>query len=425
MPGLDGYEVLERTKSNRATSHVPVIMISALDDVSSVVRCIERGAEDYLPKPFDPVLLKARVTACLAKKQYLDRVAKITAAASAVEEGRYDPAMLEAIAAEDDALGQLARVFGRMVDQVQAREARLRDRIRDLRMEIEGAREHTGELPAVADASLKDGDRFADRYEIRAAIGAGGMGSVYRAFDRELEEDVAIKMLKPALMTDRTLVERFKQEIRLARRISHPNVVRTHDLGEWNGMYYLTMELVEGITVRDLIDSRGQLGVSAALAIGTQVAQALTVAHEQGVIHRDVKPQNLLLDASGVLKVMDFGVARLTEGKSTLTEVGLAVGTPAYMSPEQLLAETLDARSDLYSVGVVLFECLTGSLPFDADSPVSLIARMLNEEARAPVELNRDVPPALSSLVLSLLAKKPDDRVRSAEELGKRLAEIA
>jgi serine/threonine protein kinase len=280
-------------------------------------------------------------------------------------------------------------------------------------------------MPVVTDASLKDGDRFADRYEIRAAIGAGGMGSVYRAFDRELEEDVAIKMLKPALMTDRTLVERFKQEIRLARRISHPNVVRTHDLGEWDGMYYLTMEFVEGITVRDLIDSRGQLGVSAALAIGTQLAAALTVAHEQGVVHRDVKPQNLLLDASGVLKVMDFGVARLAEGKSTLTEVGLAVGTPAYMSPEQLLAEPLDARSDLYSVGVVLFECLTGSLPFEADSPVSLIARMLNEEARAPVDLNGDVPPALSSLVLSLLAKQPDDRVRSAEELGKRLAEIA
>jgi CheY-like chemotaxis protein len=425
MPGLDGYEVLERAKSDPATNHVPVIMISALDDVASVVRCIERGAEDYLPKPFDPVLLKARVTACLEKKQYLDRVASITAAASAVEGGTYDPSMLKPIAAVDDALGQLARVFNRMVDEVRAREARLRNRIRDLRMEIEGAREHTDETPVVTDASLKEGDRFADRYEIRAAIGDGGMGSVYRAFDRELEEDVAIKMIKPALMTDPTVVERFKQEIRLARRISHPNVVRTHDLGEWEGVYYLTMEFVEGITVRDLIDSRGKLGVSAALAISTQLASALAVAHEQGVIHRDIKPQNLLLDAGGVLKVMDFGVARLAERKSTLTEVGLAVGTPAYMSPEQLLAETIDARSDLYSVGVVLFECLTGALPFEAESPVSLIARLLNEDARPPVELNAEVPPALSSLVLSLLAKKPDDRVRSADELGKRLAEVA
>jgi serine/threonine protein kinase len=184
------------------------------------------------------------------------------------------------------------------------------------------------------------------------------------------------------------------------------------------------MEFVQGITVRDLIDSRGQLGVSATLAIGTQLAEALAVAHEQGIVHRDIKPQNLLLDPDGVLKVMDFGVARLAERKSTLTEVGLVVGTPAYMSPEQLLAEAVDARSDLYAVGVVLFECLTGALPFDAQSPVSLIAKLLNEEPLPPAELNRDIPPALSSLVMTLLSKKPDDRVPSALELGKRLGEV-
>ena len=164
--------------------------------------------------------------------------------------------------------------------------------------------------------------------------------------------------------------------------------------------------------------------MSATLAIGTQLAEALAVAHEQGVVHRDIKPQNLLLDADGVLKVMDFGVARLAERKSTLTEVGLVVGTPAYMSPEQLLAEAVDARSDLYAVGVVLFECLTGALPFDAQSPVSLIAKLLNEEPQPPAELNRDIPPTLSSLVLTLLSKQPDDRVPSAMELGKRLAEV-
>jgi CheY-like chemotaxis protein len=423
MPELDGYEVLERAKGDPATRNVPIIMISALDDVASVVRCIERGAEDYLPKPFDPVLLKARVTASLEKKQYLDRVSRITEAATAVESGTYDRSMLEDIAATDDALGRLARVFNRMVHEVRAREERLRNRIRDLRAEIEGAGD-TSEVPVVKDASLQPGERFADRYEILGVIGAGGMGSVYRARDLELEDEVAIKMLLPALMTDRTLTERFKQEIRLARRISHPNVVRTHDLGECEGVYYLTMEFVQGITVRDLIDSRGQLGVSATLAIGTQLAEALAVAHEQGIVHRDIKRQNLLLDPDGVLKVMDFGVARLAERKSTLTEVGLVVGTPAYMSPEQLLAEAVDARSDLYAVGVVLFECLTGALPFDAQSPVSLIAKLLNEEPLPPAELNRDIPPALSSLVMTLLSKKPDDRVPSALELGKRLGEV-
>jgi serine/threonine protein kinase len=219
-------------------------------------------------------------------------------------------------------------------------------------------------------------------------------------------------------------VERFKQEIRLARRITHPNVVRTHDLGEWEGIYFLTMEFVEGMTVRDLIDSRGQLGVSATLAIGSQLAEALAVAHAQGVVHRDIKPQNLLLDQGGVLKVMDFGVARLAERKSTLTEAGLVVGTPAYMAPEQLLAEAVDARSDLYAAGVVLYECLTGQLPFDAESPISLIAKLLHEEADPPTTINRDIPRPLSDLVLGLLAKKPDDRVQSAFEMGRRLKEV-
>jgi CheY-like chemotaxis protein len=425
MPELDGYETLERAKADPSISHVPVIMISALDDVASVVRCIERGADDYLPKPFDPVLLKARVTSSLEKKRYLDRVARITEAASAVEDGTYRSAMLESIVDTDDPLGRLARVFDRMIREVRAREERLRNRIRDLRMEIEEA-SSTGEFtaPEIEDASLQSGDFVGGRYELRAVVGAGGMGSVYRARDHELEDDVALKMLLPALMTDRTLVERFKQEIRLARRITHPNVVRTHDLGEWEGIYFLTMEFVEGMTVRDLIDSRGQLGVSATMAIGTQLAEALAVAHAQGVVHRDIKPQNLLLDQEGVLKVMDFGVARLAERKSTLTEAGLVVGTPAYMAPEQLLAEAVDARSDLYAAGVVLYECLTGQLPFDADSPISLIAKLLHEEADAPTTINRDIPAPLSELVLNLLAKKPDDRIQSASDMGRRLKEV-
>jgi serine/threonine-protein kinase len=422
---MDGYEVLERAKADPQTRNVPVIMISALDDVSSVVRCIEHGADDYLPKPFDPVLLKARVSSSLEKKRYLDRVARITEAASAVEAGRYKSEMLQDIVPAEDALGRLARVFDRMVREVRAREERLRNRIRDLRAEIEEAGS-TAEIPTpeIEDANLQSGDVLGGRYRVLGVIGAGGMGSVYRARDLELEDDVALKMLLPALMTDSTLVERFKQEIRLARRITHPNVVRTHDLGEWEGIYFLTMELVEGMTVRDLIDSRGQLGVSATLAIGTQLAEALGVAHAQGVVHRDIKPQNLLLDQEGVLKVMDFGVARLAERKSTLTEAGLVVGTPAYMAPEQLLAETVDARSDLYAAGVVLYECLTGQLPFDADSPISLIAKLLHEEADPPTTINRDIPPQLSDLVLGLLAKKPDDRVQSAMEMGQLLKHV-
>ena len=432
MPDVDGYEVLEQLKSAPRTRDVPVIMISALDDMASVVRCIERGAEDYLPKPFDPTLLRARVSACLEKKrlrdqekEYLAQVQRVIEAARAVETGEYRSGALADLAGRDDALGRLARVFDGMAQGIREREGRLRDRVRDLRSEIEAARGSGKTNGHVIDGgNLQPGERFAERYEVQSVVGTGGMGSVYRARDRELDETVAIKTLRRELVADETLIERFKQEIRLARKISHRNVVRTHDFGTWSGVHYLTMEYVEGMTVRDLIDSRGQLGVSASLAVGSQLADALSVAHEQGVVHRDIKPQNLLLDADGVLKVMDFGVARLAECNTMLTEAGLVVGTPAYMSPEQLLGEPVDGRSDLYAAGVVLFECLTGRLPFDAASPVSLIAKLLHEEPPAPLDVNADIPPALSGLIMQLLAKKPEQRLPSAAELAKRMREF-
>ncbi len=432
MPDVDGYEVLEQLKAAPRTRDIPVVMISALDDMASVVRCIERGAEDYLPKPFDPTLLRARVSACLEKKrlrdqekEYLAQVQHVIEAARAVEGGEYRSGALADLVGRDDALGRLARVFDGMAQEIRERETRLRDRVRDLRAEIEAARD-TGRSggPIIDGGNLQPGERFAERYEVQSVVGTGGMGSVYRARDCELDETVAIKTLRRELVADETLIERFKQEIRLARKISHRNVVRTHDFGTWAGVHYLTMEYVEGITVRDLIDSRGQLGVSASLAIGVQLADALAVAHEQGVVHRDIKPQNLLLDADGVLKVMDFGVARLTQVGSMLTEAGLVIGTPAYMSPEQLLGEPVDGRSDLYAAGVVLYECLTGGLPFEAASPVSLIAKLLHEEPRSPVSVNGDVPPALSGLIVQLLAKKPEQRLSSSAELAKRMREL-
>jgi CheY-like chemotaxis protein len=431
MPEIDGYEVLARLKDAPATRDIPVIVISALDDMTNVVRCIERGAEDFLPKPFDPVLLRARISASLEKKrlrdqelEYIRQVGRVIEAATAVEAGTYGSGALDDVAERDDELGRLARVFDGMAAEVQAREARLMARLRELRADI-GLARTSQEMPVRLDGgALEVGKRFAGRYDIVTTVGKGGMGTVYRARDLELNDDVAIKTLLPELVTDHTLLERFKSEIRLARRISHRNVVRTHDFGEWGGVCFLTMEFVEGITVRDLIDRRGALQAPSALAIGTQLADSLVVAHEQGVIHRDIKPQNLLLDDEGVLKVMDFGVARLAERSSTLTEAGLIVGTPAYMPPEQLLSETVDARSDLYAVGVVLYECLTGRLPFEAGTPVSLIAKLLSQEPTPPIELTPDMPPALSSLILRLLAKRPEDRVQTAAELAGLLRQI-
>lgn len=433
MPELDGFAVLEAIKGTPALRDIPVIMISALDEIPSIVRCIEHGAEDFLHKPFDPVLLRARINASLEKKrlrdqekEYLLQVNRVIDAATGVETGRYRQGELRDVAGRDDELGRLARVFDGMVSQLKAREDRLRERVRDLRAEIEQARRDSKEFGAAVDGgNLKTGDRFAQRYEITAVLGRGGMGTVYRARDLELEEEVAIKTLRPEFLSDATLLLRFKDEIRLARRLSDPNIVRTHDFGEWSGVCFLTMEYVEGMTVRELLDTRNRLSTSSTLAIATQLAHSLAVAHEHGVIHRDIKPQNLLLDPDGVLKVMDFGISRLAERASTITEAGLIIGTPAYMPPEQLMAEEVDARSDLYAAGVVIYECLTGQTPFQGSTVVSLVAKLLSEEPRPVLERNPDVSPALSALVMQLLAKQPEQRVQTARELVDRLRELA
>lgn len=429
MPEMNGYDVLDRLKDDDRLRDIPVIMISALDDLAWIVRCIQRGAADYLPKPFDPVLLRARVGACLeqkrlrdAEKDYLKEVNRVVAAAAAVEASAYTPGALTGVAGRDDELGRLARVFDNMATQIQAREERLRHQVRDLQDEIAAAREAEPIEDEGKYSTLITGQRFAERYEVLATIGEGGMGMVYRAHDEELGEDVAIKTLRPELVIDPVSVERFKRETLLARKITHRNVVRTHDFGQWQNVYFLTMEYVEGITVRTLIDQRGHLNSSATLAIARQLVDSIAAAHDVGVIHRDIKPQNLLLDEEGVLKVMDFGVARLAERTSDLTEAGITLGTPSYMPPEQLLGDEVDGRCDLYAVGVVLYECLTGHLPFEAQSVVSLIAKVLNEEPAAPNTIRDDIPAAFSALIMKLLSKEADERIQTAPKLAERLA---
>ena len=432
MPDLDGLAVLERIKADPNTRDIPVIMISALDDVASVVRCIERGAEDHLPKPFDPVILRARIGACLEKKrlrdvelEYLREVGRVIEAATAVEAGTYVGGGLAEVARRGDELGRLARVFDTMADHVRARETRLKDQVEALRREIAGATPASRPVSQSEAPSLPTGSVLADRYEIHEEIGSGGMGMVYRALDRELNEQVAIKTLRAEMLREPGLLDRFKSEIRLARHISNKHVVRTHDIGERDGVYYLTMEYVEGITVRSLLDTRGRLAVAPTLAIAGQLAQSLVAAHEQGVIHRDIKPQNLLLDANGVLKVMDFGVARLRGVSTGVTEVGQLVGTPSYMAPEQLLGEDFDERVDLFAMGVVLFECLTGRLPFEGTNVMSIIARLMRDEAPSPSSLNPDVSEGVSALVLRLLSKEPDGRPATASDVVRQLSDLS
>ncbi len=434
MPDMDGYETLQQLKAKDQTRDIPVIMISALDELAMIVKCIERGAEDYLPKPFDPVLLRARISACLEKRELRDRerlfmhdVLRVVAAAVEVERGSYSAGSLTEISLRADELGTLARVFDSMVAGIRDREERLRGQIDRLREEIAGVSDE----PVTSDASspelLQPGSTIASRFSIERVIGRGGMGVVYLALDTELGERVAIKTLLPEHLTaDETAMERFRNEIRLARRIAHRNIVRTHDFGKTDDIYYVTMEFVEGTTLRSVIDRRGTLGTTAMLAIAKQLAEALKCAHDEGIIHRDIKPQNLLLDATGTLKVMDFGVARLVQRTSNnLTQVGMVVGTPTYMSPEQLLDENVDARSDLYAAGVVLYECLIGRPPFEGKSPVALISKILSAAITPPHELRPDIPRHVSTLVMQLLAKDVSMRIQSAGALLHQLGTLA
>ena len=292
------------------------------------------------------------------------------------------------------------------------------------------ARAHTSSAttaPGISSDGVTPGSRFAVRYEIKEILGEGGMGTVFKAVDTELGEVIAIKTLKQDFMSqDSTALERFKSEIRLARRISHRNVVRTHDLGENAGVYFITMEYVDGKTLKELIEGRRRLPLAVTLSVGKQLARALEVAHEQGVIHRDIKPQNMVVEPDGVLKVMDFGIARLASRKpeSGVTKTGALVGTLEYMAPEQLGGDEVDHRVDIYAAGCVLYECLTGRPPFAADTPYQLIAKLLAETAPSPRSLNTEVPPALDALIMATLSKEPSGRPQTALALHDRLAGI-
>jgi serine/threonine-protein kinase len=366
----------------------------------------------------------ALIWAFVQARQIAGPVRRLVLATREVQDGNFT---VDIAVKSRDEIGILSRAFKSLVDDLRAKAELV-----EYMMQTSGGAptQRLDSVPtavrAVGGDQLRPGAIFAGRYDIKEILGAGGMGIVYRAFDRELQEPVAIKTLKPEAMAGGAALDRFKQEIRLARKIAHRNVVRTYDLGEQNGMYYLTMEYVEGTSLKQLIVSRGKLPVEVTLTVGKQLCRALEVAHAEGVIHRDIKPQNIVVEPNGFLKVMDFGIARLAnppKGKG-LTEAGTAIGTPDYMSPEQLSGLELDPRSDLYAAGVVLFECLTGRLPFEAETTWALVAKHLEEEPPDPRTTNPDVPGALAVVILKAMAKDPKKRFESASQMHDALARI-
>ncbi len=357
-------------------------------------------------------------------------VRQLAAATERVQDGDY---AVEIGEFGHDEIGSLARSFRSMLDDL-----REKQQLVDYLMSGTGGgatvpvpRPGTATAQALESRgrALSPGDLFAGRYEIRRLLGTGGMGVVYLSRDRELDEQVAIKTLRPeAIGADDALLDRFRQEIRLARRITHRNVVRTHDLGEIDGVYYITMEYVDGPTLKELIQKRGHLPSAVIVTIGKQLCRALEAAHEVGVIHRDIKPQNLVVEPNGFLKVMDFGIARLAvrqRPEEGLTEAGMAIGTPEYMAPEQLMGDEVDARTDLYAVGAVLFECATGSTPFSAPSLMALMAKHLEERPPSARKINPELSPVLAMVIGKAIARQPAERFQSADELYKALEQIA
>jgi eukaryotic-like serine/threonine-protein kinase len=243
------------------------------------------------------------------------------------------------------------------------------------------------------------------------------MGEVYLAHDGVLERDVALKVLRSQYAGDEEFAERFRREARSAASLSHPNIVQVYDRGEAeDGTSYIAMEYAPGGTLKEQIGRRGPFGDRETAAVGAQIADALGAAHERGVIHRDIKPQNVLVTASGDLKVTDFGIARAASAV-TSSASGAIFGTAGYISPEQAMGEPVGPASDLYSLGVVLYEMLTGELPFDADNSIAVCMKHVNEPPRPPKLLNPDIPEGMNALVLMLLAKHPTDRYGSAMEL--------
>ena len=273
---------------------------------------------------------------------------------------------------------------------------------------------------AVSDTLI--GTVFDGRYKIVRKLGAGGMADVYLAEDQELGRRVAIKILNDRHAADDQFIERFRREAKNAAGLSHPNIVSIYDRGEAEGTYYIAMEFLDGRSLKELIVGRGPAPIKISIEYARQILAAIGFAHRHGIVHRDIKPHNVLVGPEGRLKVTDFGIAR--SGASQMTEVGSIIGTAQYLSPEQARGAPVDQTSDLYSLGVVLFELLTGQVPFTGDTPLEIAMKHLSEPPKAPSELRPEVPHDLDLVVLRALAKDPSDRYESAEEMDTDLERV-
>src|ERR1700733_4738413 len=277
------------------------------------------------------------------------------------------------------------------------------------------------QVGAGASTPIEPGRVLGHRYEILQMLGEGGMGTVYKARDREVDRLIALKVIRPELAQNADALHRFKQELILARQVTHRNVIRIFDLGEADGMKFITMEYIEGRDLKSIIREKGKFTPKEAEKIVVQVCKALEASHAEGVIHRDLKPQNIMVDEQGKVSVMDFGIARSMEMVGGMTQTGALVGTPEYMSPEQAKGQHLDARSDLFSLGIIFYELLTGNSPYKADTAMATLWKRTHEAARPPIELEPGIPPAVSDMVVKCLEIDRERRYQSVADFARDL----
>src|SRR5690349_17880374 len=267
------------------------------------------------------------------------------------------------------------------------------------------------------------GRTFDTRYVIERKLGSGGMADVYLAEDQELGRQVALKLLDDRHASDEQFVERFRREAQSAAGLNHPSIVSIFDRGYAEGTYYIAMEYLDGRTLKELLVKNGPTPVPIAIDYARQILGALAFAHRNGIVHRDIKPHNIVVGSDGRLKVTDFGIAR--SGASQMTEAGSIVGTAQYLSPEQARGAPVDPRSDLYSLGIVLYEMLTGTVPYTGEAPAEVAMKHLRAVAEPPSTFRPEVPRDLDAVVMRALAKEPEDRYSSAEEMEADLARVA
>ena len=270
--------------------------------------------------------------------------------------------------------------------------------------------------PSISLDDLGPGSQFGPRYRIESVIGEGGMGKVYKAYDSDLDRTVALKLVRPELAKDANSLLRFKQELLLASRISHRNILRIHDLGDVYGVKFISMAFVQGMDLHESIAQRGRLPLERAVNIAKQLAGALAAAHAEGVVHRDLKPRNVLIDVDDHIYVSDFGLAKSLDStdKTGMTRVGEVLGTPRYMSPEQAESKNADNRSDIYSLGIIIYEMLTGEVPFNGESSLQVMFQHVQQQPKDPRLLNPDIPEYLGTIILKCLEKDPAARYQSA-----------